>query len=135
MITFKGSPEIFGRLTQLRTMHGFNMYYYRRFNITNRDWDCECSDTTPPNAEAVREHVLHLCPLFADDCREFLTTVSRLHKTLTLLGSNKGLLTMVNFLKSSSALTSNSKPYHPPKMLTIPSEIDIADIPDEEEPD
>ena len=83
----------------------------------------------------MQEHILHLCPLFADDRREFLTPVSRLHETLTLLGSDKGLLTMVNFLKSSGALTSNGSPYHPPKMPTIPSEIDITDIPDEEEPD
>ena len=66
---------------------------------------------------------------------EFLTPVSRLHKTLTLLGSDKGLLATANFLKSSSALTSNGRSYHPPKMLTIPLEVDIADIPDEEEPD
>ena len=58
--------------------------------------------------------------------------VSRLHETLMLLGSDMGLLTTVNFLKASGALTSNSRPYHPPKMPTIPSEVDIADISDEE---
>ena len=118
-------------------MLGFNTYYYHWFNITNQDWDCECIDATPPppNPDAVQEHILHLCPLFADECREFLTPVSRLHKTLTLLGSNKGLLTTANFLKSSSTLMSNGRPYHPPKMPSIPSEIDIADISDEEEPD
>ena len=116
-------------------MHGFNTYYYSRFNITNRDWDCECGDATPPDPEAVREHVLHLCPLFTAERREFLTPVSRLHETLTLLGSDKGLLATANFLKSTGALTSNGRPYHPPKMPAIPSEVDIADIPDEEEPD
>ena len=49
----------------------------------------------PPNPDAMWEHILHLCPLFADECREFLTPVSRLHKTLTLLGSNKGPLASV----------------------------------------
>ena len=45
------------------------------------------------------------------------------------------LLATVNFLKSSGALMSNGRPYHPPKMPSIPSEIDITDISDEAEPD
>jgi hypothetical protein len=32
-------PEVFGHLTQLRTMHGYNTYY-KRFNI---DWDRTCA--------------------------------------------------------------------------------------------
>ena len=79
----------------------------------------------PPNP--VREHILHLRPLLADDRIEFLTPVSRLHETLPLAKAN--------FLKSSGALTSNVRPYHPPKMPSIPSEVDIADITDEEDPD
>ena len=42
----KNSPEVFSWLTQLCTMDGSNMYYYSCFNITNRDWDCECGDAT-----------------------------------------------------------------------------------------
>ena len=94
-------------------------------NITNRDWDC--GDATPPNPAAVREH--HLFPLFADDRKEFSTP--RLHETMTLLGSDKGLLATANLLKSSGALTSNGRP----EMPSIPSEVDIADTTDEEAPD
>ena len=54
---------------------------------------------------------------------------------MTLLGSDKGFLTMVNFLKASGALVSNGRPYHPPKMPSIPAEVDIADITDKEAPD
>ena len=107
----KDSPKVFSWLTQLCTMHGYNTYYYSRFNITNRDWDCECRDATPPNPITVREHILHLCPLLADECREFLTPVSSLHETLTLLSSDKGLLATAKFLKESGALTSNCRPY------------------------
>ena len=116
-------------------MHGYNTYYYSRFNITNRDWDCKCGDATPPNPTTVREHILHLCPLLADEHREFLTPVSSLHETLTLLGSDKGLLATAKFLKESGALTSNCRPYRPPNMPSLPTEVDIADITDEKAPD
>ena len=46
------------------------------------------------------------------------------YRTMTLLGSDKGLLTIVKFLKPSGALMSNGKPYTMP----IPTEVDIADI-------
>ena len=45
------------------------------------------------------------------------------------------LLATANFLKASGALTSNGRPYHPPEMPSIPAEVDIADITDEEAPD
>ena len=93
-------------------------------------WGCD-----PPNPAAVREHVLHLCPLLADERREFLTPVSSPHETLTLLGSDKGLLATAKFLIESGALTSNCRPYQPPDMPSIPTEVDIADITDKEVPD
>ena len=98
--------------------------YYFHFNITNRNWDCKCGDATPPNPAVVREHILHLCPLYAKS----LSPASRLHEPMTLLGSDKGLLAMVNFCKSTSALTINGRPYFPTNLLFIPSEVDIADI-------
>ena len=133
-LQLKGDPEIFGWLTQLCTMHGFNTYYYFHFNITNRDWDCECSDVTPqPNGS--REHIL-LCSLYAgDEHREFLSPISRLHEPMSLLGSDKGFLAMVKFPKLTGALTSNGRPYSPPALPSIPSEVDTTDITDEEPPD
>ena len=58
----KGVTEVFGRPTQLRTMHGFNTYYYFRFNISNRDWDCECGDATPQPRRGARTHPPPLSP-------------------------------------------------------------------------
>ena len=54
---------------------------------------------------------------------------------MTLLGSDKGLLATAKFLKESGALMSNGRPYRPPEMPSIPAEVDIADITDEEAPD
>lgn len=128
----KDRPEVFGRLTQLRTMHGYNTYYYQRFNFTDRDWDCECGDATPPNPAAVREHIFHLCPLYAEERRNFLTPISRLHETMGLLGSDKGLLATAKFLELTGALTRDGRPYTVPEMPTIPSEVDISVIREEE---
>ena len=57
----------------------------------------------------------HLCPLYAEERRELLSPVSRLHELMTLLGSDKGLIATANFLKSTG-------------------EVDIADITDEDLP-
>ena len=51
------------------------------------NWDCECDNVTPLYPEAVREHILHLCPLYTEEHKVSLTPVSRLHETMTLLGS------------------------------------------------
>src|ERR1700730_1840164 len=40
--------EVFGRLTQIRTMHGHNTAYYARFNIQH-DTVCFCGHQIPPD--------------------------------------------------------------------------------------
>ena len=101
----------------------------------DRDWDCECEcecgDATP-NPDAVREHILHLCPLYDEERRSYLTPVSRLHETMTLLGSDKGLLATAKFLEISGTLTSDGKPYKKPEMPTFPPEVDTSNIADDE---
>lgn len=104
----KNDKEVFGHLTQLHTMHSYNTYSHC-FNLPNQSQDCDRGDATPPNPEAVREHILYLCPLYAKEHRDALTPVSRLHETMTLLGSEKGLLAMAKFLKTFRALTSGGK--------------------------
>ena len=113
-------------------MHGHNTYYHYHFNIMERDWDCKCSDATPPNPDSVCKHILHLCPLHDKECRSYLTPVSRLHKTMTLLSSDKGLLAMAKFLEMSGALMSDGKPYKKPEILMIPTEVNISNILDDE---
>ena len=44
-----------------------NMYYYQHFNLTDKDWACDCSNTTYPKTEAVHKCILHLCPWFANE--------------------------------------------------------------------
>ena len=50
-----------------------------------------------------------------------LTLVSRLHETMTLLGSAKGSLATAKFLKASGAVINDGKLYSKPEMLMLPS--------------
>ena len=88
----------------------------------------------PPYPKAIREHILHLCPLYTKEHKALLTLVSRLHETMTLLGSEKGLLATTKFLKVSGALMSNRKPSFKPEMPTLPSEVDTSNIPAKDPP-
>ena len=112
-------PEVFGRLTQVKTMHGYNPHFYARFNIEHNP-DCICGHRLPPfPARNFRDHILHNCEEYNDQ-RHILTSVSRDHQAPILLGSIKGLLATAKFLKESGAFTLNGRPYEPPPPHEIP---------------
>ena len=74
-------------------MHGYNTYYYYSFNIMDRDWDCKCGDVTPPNPDAVHKHILHLCPLYDEECRSYILleySMSSYHVSIVSLDSSNG---------------------------------------------
>jgi len=118
-------PEVFGRLTQLRTMHGYNPSYFARFNIPH-DRTCTCGNEIPPiPIYRFRDHALHLCETH-EEHRAILTSVHRDHSPAILLGSIKGLLAMAKFLEISGAFTADGRPYEPPPMPVLPG-LDISD--------
>jgi hypothetical protein len=118
-IQLASEPEVFGRLTQLRTMHGYNPPYYHRFNI-DHDLACACgTEFYPHNASSYREHILNSCDKYLDH-RAPIWRVSRNGDPTILLGSIKGLLTVAKFLKDSGALTATGEPYHPPRPPEMP---------------
>ena len=119
-------PEVFGRLTQTRTMHGFNTAYYARFNL-RPEQTCVCGLPMPPDPIQVRDHVLHSCNQY-DEQRHVLTESSRHHHATILLGTEKGLLATAKFLLTSGAFTTNGRPYEPPTIPPMPS-LDINDPP------
>ncbi|KAG7445344.1 uncharacterized protein BT62DRAFT_859846, partial [Guyanagaster necrorhizus] len=51
--------EIFGRVLQCRTGHGYIGEYYSQF-VPSKDVDCPCGETFQ-----TQEHILHECPLYA----------------------------------------------------------------------
>jgi hypothetical protein len=70
-----GQPQLFGRLNQVRTMHGYNQAYYTRFNV-DRDFTCACGllyDLVNPCQ--VREHIFKNCEAYTYP--QYLTRSSR----------------------------------------------------------
>jgi len=112
-------PEVFGRLTQMRTMHGHNPSYFARIKI-DHDPLCVCGHELLPNPpRRFRNHVLHNCEAY-EDHRHILTAVSRHHDAPFLLGTVKGLCATAKFLKKTGAFTATGLPYEPPPPPIIP---------------
>ena len=118
-LQLQNQPEVFGRLTQARTMHGYNPHYYARFALDG-DPLCVCGHLVPPfPPQRFRDHVLHNCEAY-NNHRHVLTAVSRDHHAPILLGSPKGLLATAKFLCESGAFTSTGQPYLPPNTPNLP---------------
>src|SRR5215472_14978006 len=112
-------PEVFGRLTQVRTMHGYNPPYYHRFHI-DHDLECTCGNYfNPANVAFHRRHILNNCDEYADH-HHLLSHASQTRDPTILLGSTKGLLAVAKFLKASGAFTADGRPYHPPHPPEVP---------------
>ena len=112
-------PEIFGRLTQTRTMHGYNAFYFQQFNI-DRDPHCPCGLLIQADEHRqIRDHIFNNCKAYNKE-RRILSQASCDYDPGILLGSIKGLLTMAKFLEESGAFSAEGKPYSVPKLPEIP---------------
>jgi ribonuclease HI len=124
--------EVFGRLTQVRTMHGHNPHFLHRFNIHQFDpneSNCICGHTIPPYpARHFRDHILHNCEAYAEH-RHILSKVSRDHDPSFLLNTTRGLLATTKFLKRSGAFTATGTPYNPPPVPSLPYHFGLEDPP------
>jgi ribonuclease HI len=128
----RDNPEVFGRLTQIRTMHGYNPSYFARFNIPHEP-ECICGDRIPTiPISHYRDHVLHNCESY-DNHRHILTAVHRDHSPAILLGGPKGQLAVAKFLALSGAFTASGRPYEPPKPPDLPG-LDLSDPVEPSEP-
>ena len=59
--TFRSTPrELFGRLTQTLSGHGYTGEYYQRFVPSETAW-CRCTDSDIQHILESREHILHEC--------------------------------------------------------------------------
>jgi hypothetical protein len=111
-------PELFGRLTQVRTMHGYNPDYVRRFKL-DRDENCACGPVEFRDAEHVREHVFFQCDEYLQ-YRRGIFKICHIYDPGRIFGTTKGLFATVDFLRSSGAFTSSGAPYVPPKTPELP---------------
>ncbi|KAF5350420.1 hypothetical protein D9758_012444 [Tetrapyrgos nigripes] len=100
--------EVFGRVTQCRTGHGFIGEYYKRF-VPDENVDCPCGE-----ALQTREHVLCDCPIY-EPHRDILRGASENLEMPELLGTKDGIEALTEFIQKSGAFTKTGKPLHPPQ--------------------
>ena len=96
-----GRREVFGRLVQCRTGHGYNGEYYRRF-VPTESTRCQCGEGLQ-----TREHVLRECPLF-NEHRPYLRKVSEDISLPEILGTRDGISALTTFLEKSGAFTKSA---------------------------
>lgn len=101
-----GKREVFGRLVQCRTGHGYSGEYYRRF-VPTESTQCQCGE-----ALQTREHILRECPLY-DEHRPYLRKVSEDVSLPEILGTRDGISALITFLEKSGAFSKNGRPREP----------------------
>jgi hypothetical protein len=125
--------EVFGRLTQLRTMHGYNIGYYERFKIPY-DPECLCNHLIPPEPITnIRDHIFHNCEAY-DEHRHILEKFNRRIDPTRLLSSEKGMAIAAKFIEATGAFTANGRPPKKPTSPEIPG-LDLSEITQSQESD
>lgn len=116
--------ELFGRLMQCRTGHGYIGEYYQQFHI-NESIDCPCGEELQ-----TREHILRECPRY-EESREELRKVSRDIVLSDILGTMQGIKALTKFLGKSGAFSRSGEGRTPREAPVFEDE---PEPPDEEEP-
>jgi hypothetical protein len=93
-----GKREVFGRLIQCRTGHGYIGEFYQRF-VPSENVNCICGEPLQ-----TREHLLRECPRY-ETHRHILRQVSRDISLPEILGTRDGIRALSEFLEKSGAFT------------------------------
>jgi hypothetical protein len=96
--------ELYGRVTQALTGHGYIGEYYRRFVPTESPW-CLCSVESSPPVLQTREHIIRHCSRFAEH-RPLLQDMP----LSSLFDFSKGIHHFIGFLRKSGAFTKTGTP-------------------------
>ena len=103
--TFRSTPrELFGRLTQTLTGHGYTGEFYKRFVPSETTW-CRCTDPEIQHVFETREHILHECDRYA-----YHRPILKNQPTSALFGSKSGIKNLITFMHKSSAFTKTGQP-------------------------
>jgi ribonuclease HI len=89
-------------LTQVKTGHSFTGEYYR-WAVPSEAVECPCGA-----ALETREHILRTCPRY-DAHRDVLRAASPTIHVPTLLGTDKGLRAIVEFIERTGAFTKGGR--------------------------
>jgi ribonuclease HI len=122
--TFTRTPrEVFGRLVQCRTNHGYTGEFRRRF-FPDEDFSCPCGEEVQ-----TREHIVTRCPLY-NNKRSNLRKISRDLWLPVILGTKKGIAALTVFLQESTAFTRDGQQPKKPPIPTFENEPDDENDPD-----
>ena len=109
---FRSMPrELFGRITQIATGHGYFGEYYQRF-VPSCSPYCVCTDPTSPPIVETREHILFDCPRYA-----MHRPILKNRPLANLLNPDLGLDDLTKFLRKSGAFTRDGRPRPDPPLL------------------
>ena len=117
--------EVFGRLTQCRTGHGYTGEFYRRF-VPDESSDCPCGEPLQ-----TREHIIRDCARY-EAHRDVLRKVSATLSLPEILGTRKGLEALAAFLEKSGAFTKTGRPRIAARSPVVEDEQSDDDDDDEE---
>jgi ribonuclease HI len=121
---FKSTPrEVFGRVTQTLTGHGYTGEYYERLHLEESPW-CLCSRDNPDTPTLMtRLHVLRECPRYSQHrsiLSEAIPDIMDPTWEPHLLAEPKALPAFVEFLTKSGAFTKLGIPFHLDLILPPP---------------
>jgi ribonuclease HI len=122
--TFCKTPrEVFGRLIQCRTNHGYTGEYRRRF-FPQEDTSCPCGVEFQS-----REHIVAHCMLHEHE-RGKMRKVSRDIWLPTILGTKTGIIALTDFLQKTTAFTRNGQHHKTPPLPLFYDEPEDAEDPE-----
>ena len=113
---FKDTPrEVYGRVSQVLSGHGYTGEYYSRMNIPESPW-CPCSTSSGAPIFQSGSHILRECRRYSAHRHILEDACPDLHDPdwqVDRLGEHKTALpALVEFLKSSGAFTKLGIPFH-----------------------
>ena len=103
--------ELFGRVTQISTGHGFFGEYYQRF-VPSCSPYCVCANPPAVPIIETREHILFECPRYS-----LHRPILKNRPLANLLDPDLGLDDLVKFLRKSGAFTRDGRPRPDPPLL------------------
>ena len=109
--------ELFGRVVQTVTSHGYTGEYYQRFVQTESPW-CTCTDEVSDPTLQTRHHIICECPRY----EAFRNILRKNHPNLhahnfsprRLFDPHNGLHDLIHFMHKSGAFTKTGVPHPEP---------------------
>ena len=103
--------ELFARMTQTLTGHGYTGEYYQRMKLDASPW-CLCSSSLGAPVLHSRRHVLSLCPRHTRHRHLLNIALTDPDLDFLELGVLSNLKSLLHFMHVSGAFTKLDRPFH-----------------------